>query len=374
MDKFYMNIALQLAKKGKGKVNPNPLVGAIIVRDGVILGRGYHKEYGKAHAEVNAFLDAKEDITGATMYVILEPCSHYGKTPPCVERIIENKISRVVIGMIDPNPLVAGKGIEKLKKSGITVTVGVLEEECRKLNEVFIKYITKNEPFVVLKTAMSLDGKIATSRGESKWITGEKARNEVHNLRNELEAIMVGVDTVIIDNPELTCRLENGRNPIRIIVDSTLKIPLNSKVLKNQDEAKTIVATKKEAIEEKVKKLEALGVTVLKISDDKEYENNNIRNKKVNLNNLMKELGKLNIDGVLLEGGATLNYSALQEGIVDKIQVYIAPKIIGGLNSKGPVGGTGIDFLKDAFKINDLTSKFIGEDILIEGYIEREES
>lgn len=374
LDKFYMNIALQLAKKGKGKVNPNPLVGAIIVRDGVILGRGYHKEYGKAHAEVNAFLDAKEDITGATMYVTLEPCSHYGKTPPCVERIIENKISRVVIGMIDPNPLVAGKGIEKLKKSGITVTVGVLEEECRKLNEVFIKYITKNEPFVVLKTAMSLDGKIATSRGESKWITGEKARNEVHNLRNELEAIMVGVDTVIIDNPELTCRLENGRNPIRIIVDSTLKIPLNSKVLKNQDEAKTIVATKKEAIEEKVKKLEALGVTVLKISDDKEYENNNIRNKKVNLNNLMKELGKLNIDGVLLEGGATLNYSALQEGIVDKIQVYIAPKIIGGLNSKGPVGGTGIEFLKDAFKINDLTSKFIGEDILIEGYIEREES
>lgn len=369
-----MNIALQLAKKGKGKVNPNPLVGAIIVRDGVILGRGYHKEYGKAHAEVNAFLDAKEDITGATMYVTLEPCSHYGKTPPCVERIIENKISRVVIGMIDPNPLVAGRGIEKLKKSGITVTVGVLEEECRKLNEVFIKYITKNEPFVVLKTAMSLDGKIATSRGESKWITGEKARNEVHNLRNELEAIMVGVDTVIIDNPELTCRLENGRNPIRIIVDSTLKIPLNSKVLKNQDEAKTIVATKKEAIEEKVKKLEALGVTVLKISDDKEYENNNIRNKKVNLNNLMKELGKLNIDGVLLEGGATLNYSALQEGIVDKIQVYIAPKIIGGLNSKGPVGGTGIEFLKDAFKINDLTSKFIGEDILIEGYIEREES
>ena len=374
LDKFYMNIALQLAKKGKGKVNPNPLVGAIIVRDGVILGRGYHKEYGKAHAEVNAFLDAKEDITGATMYVTLEPCSHYGKTPPCVERIIENKISRVVIGMIDPNPLVAGKGIEKLKKSGITVTVGVLEEECRKLNEVFIKYITKNEPFVVLKTAMSLDGKIATSRGESKWITGEKARNEVHNLRNELEAIMVGVDTVIIDNPELTCRLENGRNPIRIIVDSTLKILLNSKVLKNQDEAKTIVATKKEAIEEKVKKLEALGVTVLKISDDKEYENNNIRNKKVNLNNLMKELGKLNIDGVLLEGGATLNYSALQEGIVDKIQVYIAPKIIGGLNSKGPVGGTGIEFLKDAFKINDLTSKFIGEDILIEGYIEREES
>lgn len=374
LDKFYMNIALQLAKKGKGKVNPNPLVGAIIVRDGVILGRGYHKEYGKAHAEVNAFLDAKEDITGATMYVTLEPCSHYGKTPPCVERIIENKISRVVIGMIDPNPLVAGKGIEKLKKSGITVTVGVLEEECRKLNEVFIKYITKNEPFVVLKTAMSLDGKIATSRGESKWITGEKARNEVHNLRNELEAIMVGVDTVIIDNPELTCRLENSRNPIRIIVDSTLKIPLNSKVLKNQDEAKTIVATKKEAIEEKVKKLEALGVTVLKISDDKEYENNNIRNKKVNLNNLMKELGKLNIDGVLLEGGATLNYSALQEGIVDKIQVYIAPKIIGGLNSKGPVGGTGIEFLKDAFKINDLTSKFIGEDILIEGYIEREES
>ena len=374
LDKFYMNIALQLAKKGKGKVNPNPLVGAIIVRDGVILGRGYHKEYGKAHAEVNAFLDAKEDITGATMYVTLEPCSHYGKTPPCVERIIENKISRVVIGMIDPNPLVAGKGIEKLKKSGITVTVGVLEEECRKLNEVFIKYITKNEPFVVLKTAMSLDGKIATSRGESKWITGEKARNEVHNLRNELEAIMVGVDTVIIDNPELTCRLENGRNPIRIIVDSTLKIPLNSKVLKNQDEAKTIVATKKEAIEEKVKKLEALGVTVLKISDDKEYENNNIRNKKVNLNNLMKELGKLNIDGVLLEGGATLNYSALQEGIVDKIQVYIAPKIIGGLNSKGPVGGTGIEFLKDAFKINDLTSKFIGEDILIEGNIEREES
>ena len=217
LNEKFMKIAIELAKKGIGNVNPNPLVGAVIVKDGKIIGQGYHERYGEGHAEVNAFKSLDDDPTGATMYVTLEPCFHYGKTPPCADRIIENKISKVIIGMVDPNPLVSGKGIEKLKNAGIEVEVGILEEECRKINEVFIKYITTKKPFVVMKTAMSLDGKIATKTGESKWITSEKSRLQVHILRNKFSGIMVGVNTIIKDNPELTCRVVEGNNPIRII-------------------------------------------------------------------------------------------------------------------------------------------------------------
>ena len=248
-----MDIALHLARKGAGKVNPNPLVGAVIVNDGKIIGKGYHESYGKAHAEINAFKDAETElIEGSTMYVTLEPCSHYGKTPPCVDQIIENRIKRVVIGMVDPNPLVSGKGVKKLQEAGIDVTVGILEDKCKKLNEVFIKYITKKKPFVVLKTAMSLDGKISTTSGESKWITDKEARENVHILRNELTAIMIGIDTVIIDNPELTCRIPNGRNPIRIVVDSNLRIPYDSKILQTAKKFKTIIATTEKARKEKI--------------------------------------------------------------------------------------------------------------------------
>lgn len=365
VDKHYMKIALDLAKLGKGKVNPNPLVGAVIVKDKKIIAKGYHEKYGEDHAEVNAFKNAKENLAGATMYVTLEPCSHYGKTPPCVDKIIDNKISRVVIGMMDPNKLVLGQGIKKLQDAGIEVEVGVLEEECKKLNEVFIKYIKNEKPFVVLKAAMSLDGKISTASGESKWITGNKSRSEVHKLRNDLSAIMVGVDTVIIDNPYLTCRIVDGRNPIRIIIDSKLRIPKDSNVLENTNDIKTIIATTEKAPKEKIDYLENLGVWVIKTKSTDE---------KVNLKELMIKLGELKIDSILLEGGSTLNYSALEVGIVDKVLVYIAPKIIGGVNSKTPVGGNGIEQLKDAFKIKDLNISMVSEDVLIQGYIGGEEN
>ncbi|WP_133015324.1 bifunctional diaminohydroxyphosphoribosylaminopyrimidine deaminase/5-amino-6-(5-phosphoribosylamino)uracil reductase RibD [Clostridium cuniculi] len=360
MDEKFMELVIELAKRGEGKVNPNPMVGAVIVKDGTIIGEGYHEKYGEGHAEVNAFESLKEDPSGATMYVTLEPCSHYGKTPPCVDKIIQSKIKRVVIGMIDPNPLVAGNGLDKLKRAGIEVKVGVLEDKCKKLNEIFIKYILTKKPYVVLKTAMSLDGKIATRNGESKWISSEKSRLQVHNLRNKFSAIMVGVNTVIKDNPELTCRIKNGNDPIRIIVDSTLRIPINSKVLQNKDN-KTIIVTTKRANINSMQELLKKNIKVIIIDE---------KNGQVDLNALIKKLGELGIDSILLEGGATLNYSALEENIVDKVMIYIAPKIIGGESSKTPVGGRGIDKLKDAFKLKNIAINILDEDILVEGYID----
>ena len=330
MDEKYMKMALELAKNGAGRVSPNPMVGAIIVKDNRIIAKGYHKEYGRDHAEVDAFKNAIQDVEGATMYVTLEPCSHYGKTPPCADKIVEKKISRVVIGSLDPNPLVSGNGVKKLIDAGIEVKVGILEENCKKLNEVFMKYISEKKPFVLMKSAMSLDGKIATYLGESKWISGEESRKDVHKLRNELSAIMVGVETVIKDNPELTCRIENGRNPIRIVVDSSLRIPIESKLVEGAREIKTIIATTNRADYEKSLSLKEKGVIVL-ITED--------INKQVDLVDLMKKLGEMKIDSILLEGGATLNFSALSQGIVDKVQVYIAPMIIGGEKSKTIVGG-----------------------------------
>ena len=360
MDEYYMKIALELAKKGDGKVSPNPLVGAVIVKDGKIIGQGYHGKYGNNHAEVEAFNNINGNSKEATIYVTLEPCSHYGKTPPCVDRIISEGISRVVIGMIDPNPLVSGRSVEKLTKAGVEVEIGVLEEECKKLNEVFIKYILEKKPFVLMKWAMSLDGKISTVSGESKWITGEKARKDVHKLRKRLTGIMVGINTVLTDDPLLTCRLEDGKNPIRIIVDSNLRIPIESNIAKTAIEIKTIVATLIDVSEEKVKALEKLGIKILKIKE---------KNKKVDLEALILELGNMEIDSILLEGGSTLNFSALESGIVDKVRVYISPKIIGGKKAKTPIGGKGIDSLKEAFNIKHMDLSVIGEDILMEGYV-----
>ena len=359
LNQEYMRLAIEIAKKGAGKVNPNPMVGAVIVKDERVIGQGYHKYYGGNHAEVNAFENLSDNPEGATIYVTLEPCSHYGKTPPCVDKIIANKISKVVVGTLDPNPLVEGRGIKALKEAGIEVITGVLEEECKKLNEVFMKYILCKRPFVVLKTAMTLDGKIATESGESKWITSDKSRQEVHKLRNKLSAIMVGVNTVIKDNPELTCRLEGGKNPVRIIVDSKLRIPLGSNVVVD-NLAQTIVATTEVADKDKILVLEKLGVKVLII---------NSKNERVDLKSLMIELGKRDIDGILLEGGATLSFSALEENIVDKIQVYIAPKIIGGEKSKTSIGGKGIEKLSDAIMLNNMTVKSVGTDLLIEAYL-----
>lgn len=356
----YMKYALTLARKGVGKVNPNPLVGAVLVKSGKIIGEGYHEFYGGAHAEINALKSARESVDGATLYVTLEPCFHYGKTPPCVEAIIKSKIAKVIIGSLDPNPLVSGKGILRLKETGVQVVTGVLEEECKKLNEVFMKYIEKKEPFVILKSAMTLDGKIATVTGESKWITSEAARHEVHQLRNAFSGIMVGVETIIQDNPQLTCRIMNGRNPIIIVVDSRLRIPMASKILTG--ESKVIIATTKQAEESKVSQLQELGISVFILESHKG---------RVNLKQLMKQLGQLGIDSILLEGGASLNESALKAGIVDKVQFYIAPKIIGGEKAKTPVGGEGIKRLEDAIQIKDLKMQVMGKDIVLEGYVER---
>jgi diaminohydroxyphosphoribosylaminopyrimidine deaminase/5-amino-6-(5-phosphoribosylamino)uracil reductase len=362
MDEKYMKIALSLAEEGRGSVSPNPVVGAVIVKDGIIIGRGYHKKYGGDHAEVEAFKSTSEDVEGATMYVTLEPCSHHGKTPPCADLIVKKKIAKVVIGTLDPNPLVSGNGVKKLRSVGIEVEVGILEEECKKINEIFIKYISEKKPFVLMKTAMSLDGKISTYTGESRWISGEESRKQVHELRGKYSAIMVGVNTVIEDDPELTCRIQGGKNPVRIILDSKLRIPMSSKIVESAKDIKTIIVATKKASSKKGIMLEKKGINILLTNE---------LNERVDLKDLMDKLGELNIDSILLEGGSTLNFSALEQEIVDKVQIYIAPILLGGDMSKSTVGGKGVEHLKDAFRLKKVTTKVVGEDVLLEGYIEK---
>lgn len=364
MDEKYMRRALELAQLGEGRVNPNPLVGAVIVKGGRIIGEGYHEFFGGPHAEINAFKNSKESVEGATMYVTLEPCSHYGKTPPCAKAIIEKKIKKVVIGTLDPNPEVSGRGEQLLKAHGIEVVKGVLEKECIEINEIFMKYIISKKPFVIMKTAMTLDGKICTFTGDSMWITNEASRNYVHKIRNRVSAIMVGINTVLKDDPLLTCRLENGVNPTRIIIDSGCKIPMEARILSIADDAGTIIATTCRASKSKIRALEERGIKVIETPE---------KQGRVDLNFLISELGKLNIDSILLEGGSTLNYSALEEDIVDKIQFFIAPKIIGGENAKTPVGGIGKEYMKDHFDVFDTAVKNFQGDILIEGYVRRKE-
>jgi diaminohydroxyphosphoribosylaminopyrimidine deaminase/5-amino-6-(5-phosphoribosylamino)uracil reductase len=366
MDVKFMKRALELAEKGLGYTKPNPLVGAVIVRDGKIIGEGYHEIYGSHHAEINAFRNSIEDVRGATMYVTLEPCSHYGRTPPCANAIVENGIKRVVIGLLDPNPLVAGRGIEILKNNGIEVVIGVLEDEGKRLNEVFLKYITTKQPFGILKTAMTLDGKIASAIGDSKWITNELSRQHVHELRHRVSGIMVGIGTVLTDNPELTTRLKNreGVDPIRIIVDSTARIPLNAKVLNLNSKAKTIIAVTEKADNQSLSELRNKGADIIITP---------LKNNKVDLGYLMQELGQREIDSVLIEGGGTLNFSALEEGIVDKVISFIAPKIIGGAVSKTPVEGDGISHIKNAIQLENIQISRFQEDIMIEAYLRKGE-
>ncbi|MCT4563722.1 MAG: bifunctional diaminohydroxyphosphoribosylaminopyrimidine deaminase/5-amino-6-(5-phosphoribosylamino)uracil reductase RibD [Maledivibacter sp.] len=363
MDIGFMKRALELAKKGAGFVNPNPMVGSVIVKNGDIIGEGYHKFFGGNHAEIEALSSLTTDPRGSTMYVTLEPCSHYGKTPPCVNAIIESGIKRVVVAMLDPNPLVAGNGIKILRENDIEVITGTLEADAKKLNEIFIKYITTKLPFCLLKSAMSLDGKIATRFSDSKWITGIESREYVHKLRHKYSAIMVGVNTVLVDNPQLTTRIPNfkGNNPTRIIVDSKCRIPLDANVVKKISKARTIIATTKMADPKKIEMLNDKGVEVLVIPS---------KDEKVDLNILMERLGQRDIDSILLEGGGTLNYSALDAGIVDKINYFIAPKIIGGTTAKTPVEGTGVSLVKNAFSVNDIVTHKFGQDIMIEGYLD----
>ena len=367
MHEKYMRMAIEEAKKGEGFTNPNPLVGAVIVKEDRVIGIGYHKKYGENHAEINAFLNSKEngeDVDGASIYVTLEPCSHYGKTPPCADAIIKNKLKKVIIGCVDSNPKVAGGGIKKLKDAGIEVVVNVLEEECRKLNEVFFYYIANKRPFVVMKYAMTMDGKIATVSGKSKWITSEKTREYSHRFRNKYSAIMVGINTVIEDNPMLNCRLPNSRNPIRIILDSSLKISLESNICKTAKDIKTFIATVKtddDNKNKKIKELEGLGVEIIKTESD---------DGRVNLKELMKILGEeKEIDSVYVEGGASLHASLLKEKLVNKALVYIAPKIFGGFEAKSPIGGEGIEEPDNAIRLIGSSITKIDEDLFLEYYL-----
>ncbi|MBR1445082.1 MAG: bifunctional diaminohydroxyphosphoribosylaminopyrimidine deaminase/5-amino-6-(5-phosphoribosylamino)uracil reductase RibD [Firmicutes bacterium] len=355
-DEKFMRYALALAKKGMGRTNPNPMVGSVIVKDGKIISEGFHAKYGEFHAERNAILACKEDMTGATIYVTLEPCCHHGKTPPCTDIITESGIKKVVVGCVDTNPKVGGKGIKILRDNGIEVITGVLEEECRKLNEVFFHFIETKMPFVVMKYAMTADGKICTHTGSSKWITSEKARQHVHYTRNRLASVMVGIGTVEKDDPMLNCRIENGRDPVRIICDSKLSISEYSNIISTSDRIRTIIAANNSIDENKADILRKKGAEVICAGDGKG---------RVDLYLLMKKLGEMNIDSILLEGGATLNNSALKCGIVNRINVYIAPKIFGG-GGKSPFEGTGVNTADAAYRLELINTEHIGEDILLD--------
>ncbi|SFR81152.1 bifunctional diaminohydroxyphosphoribosylaminopyrimidine deaminase/5-amino-6-(5-phosphoribosylamino)uracil reductase RibD [Anaeromicropila populeti] len=352
----YMKLALELAEKGKGFVNPNPMVGAVIVKNNSIIGSGYHQAYGQLHAERNALASVTESPAGATMYVNLEPCCHYGKTPPCTEAILESGISHVVVGTLDPNPKVSGNGVRILEQHGVKVTVGVLEKESRLLNKVFIHYITTKRPFLVLKSAMTIDGKTATSSGESQWITNDSSRKYVHQLRHNYSAIMTGVQTVITDNPLLTCRLPDAKNPVRIICDTHLRIPLSSKIVETAHDVPTYIATACEE-SEKGQLLRELGCNMIYTP---------LKDGVLDLSELVMQLGKMKIDSILLEGGPTLNFSALKDNLVDYIYLFIAPKILGGTAAKTPVGGTGVERLNDYFSFRFVNATTIDSDILLE--------
>ncbi|MDI6729468.1 MAG: bifunctional diaminohydroxyphosphoribosylaminopyrimidine deaminase/5-amino-6-(5-phosphoribosylamino)uracil reductase RibD [Thermodesulfovibrionales bacterium] len=366
-DKKFMQRALNLAEKARGMTSPNPMVGAVIVRNGKIIAEDYHKKAGEPHAEALAIIKAGDKTKGSILYVTLEPCCHLDKrTPPCTKAIINSGIKKVFIAMKDPNPKVSGKGIEELRKHEIEVVSGMLEDKAKKLNEAYIKYITTRIPFVVLKAAMTLDGKIATPEGQSKWITGEMARKIVHRMRGSVDAILTAVGTVKADNPELTVRLgakkgkrQKVKNPIRIVIDPNLEIPLNYKIFNVPPE--TIVVTRRQKTEARSQKLKTLTDKGVKFI---EYDG-----ERVDLKWLIKRLGETGITSVMIEGGSSLNAYALQDGIVDKVVFFIAPKIIGGKDSIPAIGGKTFRRLEDAFRVHDMKIKRVSDDLMIEGYI-----
>lgn len=353
-----MREALRIARNAEGRTSPNPLVGAVIVKDGKIIAEGWHRQAGTPHAEIHALNMAGELAKGATLYVTLEPCSHFGRTPPCAQAVIDAGISRVVAAMKDPNPKVAGRGFELLQSAGVKVEVGLLEAEARKLNEIFIKWVTRKLPFVTMKFACSLDGKIATVNGESQWITCAESRRFTHHLRDINDAILVGVGTVLADNPSLTTRLVEGKNPIRVIVDSTARTPLDSKVVTDKS-ARTLIATTSKAPPDKISALKACGFEVITAGDGE----------RVDLQLLMQELARREITSVLVEGGGTIHFAMLNAGLVDKVLAFIAPKIIGGANALTAVEGAGFAKLSDAVTLKDLTLEQLGDDILLSGYV-----
>ncbi len=349
-DEAYMRLALDLARQGEGRTSPNPMVGAVAVRDGTVVGRGFHAQIGGPHAEVGALDEAGDRAAGATLYVTLEPCSHHGRTPPCADLVLSRGISRVVCAMVDPDPLVSGRGIERLQKAGVEVMVGVLEAEARRLNAFYVKHRTTGLPFVILKLAQSLDGRIATAPGDSRWITGEAARSRAHLLRSRVDAVLVGVGTVIADDPMLTVRRVAGRDPARVIVDSALRIPASARVF---GPGRTIVATTEGADEGRGRRLQEGGAEVWRLPSAEG---------RVDLRALMAELGRQGFLSVMIEGGAAVAASALKAGVVDQAQVFIAPRVIGA--GLGAVGDLGIERVADSVRLTEVEVERVGEDLL----------
>ena len=365
IDRTWMQRALELAARSRGRTSPNPMVGAVLVKGNQLIGEGFHAYAGSDHAEIVALREAGADAAGATLYVSLEPCCFRGRTPPCIERILEAKIARIVAACEDPNPAVSGKGFAALRARGVEVDIGVLGEEASRLNEAFFKHIRTGRPFVTLKVAASLDGKIATRTGESRWITAESARRRVHQLRNEVDAVLVGIGTVLRDDPLLTTRLgiADQRDPIRVIVDNLARLPLRAKVVNRASPAPTILAVSQMAPRSRTEAIEREGVEVILVKDSA---------RRVSLERLMEALGKRGILSVMIEGGAEINASALREGVVDKVMVFLAPLLFGGKSTPTAVGGDGVETVGQALRLRDVRIERFEDDILIEGYLRRE--
>ena len=362
-DEHFMKMALALAEKGQGFTSPNPMVGAVIVKESKVIGSGYHQSFGEAHAEVNAIEDAGAQAKGATLYVNLEPCNHTGKTPPCSRKILEAGIQRVVMAMEDPNTI-AGGGALFLKEHGVEVHAGVCEAAAKKLNEAFIKYVSQKQPFVVLKCAATLDGRIATRTGDSKWVTGEKARRFVHQLRHAVDAILVGIGTIHADDPSLTTRLESDRglDPVRIVLDTQLSISPDARILQLESNSDTILFTGDSVTEAKKKKIIKDGVRVIERP---------LKESQIDLKSLMAELGSMGISSLLIEGGSRVIASALRSGVIDKVNFFYAPKILGGDDGIPICQGQGPELMKDSTRLKDIRVQRFDDDVMIEGYIEK---
>lgn len=358
----FMKRAITLAERGRGRTSPNPYVGAVIINEGEIVGEGFHQKAGEPHAEIHALRAAQDKAKGATLYVNLEPCCHSGRTPPCTDAILKAEIATVYIAHKDPNPIVAGKGIKVLEKLGVETNVGLCQDAAEKLNEIYIKYIRTGYPFVILKTAMSLDGKIATATGESQWITSPESRHRVHKIRDEVDAILVGIGTVISDNPSLTTRLtdKQGKDATRIILDSHGRTPTDARVINSESDADVIIAVTPNASKKNIAALKEAGAEVFVIPE---------KDGQVCFKSLMQLLGERGITSVLVEGGGKVNASALSSGVVDKLMCFIAPKLIGGKEARGVFDGKGIKHLTDAPELEHLTVTQLERDLLIEGYL-----
>ena len=371
IDKKYMRMAIELAKRGAGAVNPNPMVGAVVVKNGEVIGEGYHKFFGGPHAEVYALEDAGMEAEGAAIYVTLEPCSHYGKTPPCAKKIIDMGIKKCFIGSSDPNPKVAGKGVAMLKEAGIEVVENVLKEECDEINQVFFKYIKTKIPYLFVKCGITLDGKIALSNGISKWITNSIAREKVQFYRNKFMGIMVGINTVLTDNPSLTARVENGVNPFRIIVDPCLKIDENCKVVKNNEDEKTVIITSQKNLF-----IEDTENTEIQIKQKKLCKENKVKfifidGEKFSFKKMLEEIGKTGIDSILLEGGETLISLAFEENVVDGGEIFIANKILGDSSAKPFISGFVRKKMEEAVQLTNVRNNIYGENVGMEFYFKK---